>query len=241
MASACLGLAVLAEVAAVVLSWGLRSSYDAILFAVYNVTLTAVGALLASRLPRNPVGWILCLFGVQGAVTSELAIGWGVRAVEEGWTGGEVAQWVGLVSWAPGALMWVLALLYTPTGPSARSAVAGRGVGRRGGYGGLRRRVVVQPVLGQRADRRSSTPSSWTGCPARSSPSPGHAAVPVGRGRAGCRWWCGSVMRTGLVRQQLKWVGLAGALLALFLPVSIALWSGSSIVRAHLASRALTA
>ena len=120
MASACLGLAVLAEVAAVVVSWGLRSSYDAIIFAVYHVTLTAVGALLASRLPRNPVGWILCLFGLQGVVTSELAIGWGVRAVDEGWAGGEAAQWVGLVSWAPGALMWVLALLYTPTGAPAR-------------------------------------------------------------------------------------------------------------------------
>ena len=63
VAPACLGLAVLAEVAAVGLSWGLRSSYDAIMFAVYNVTLTAVGAILASRLPRNPVGWILSLTG----------------------------------------------------------------------------------------------------------------------------------------------------------------------------------
>ena len=102
LASACLGLTVLAEVAAVVLSWGLRASADAIFFAVYNITLTAVGALIVSRLPHHPVGWIFCMFGVQGAVTSELAIGWGVRAVKEGWTGGEVAQWVGLVSWCPG-------------------------------------------------------------------------------------------------------------------------------------------
>ena len=34
-----------------------------------------------------------------------------------------------------------------------------------------------------------------------------------------------------VVRQQLKWVGLAGALLVLFLPVSIALWSRSSIIQ----------
>ena len=115
VASACVGLAVLAEVGAVVLPWGLRSSYDAIFFAVYNVTLTAVGALIVSRMPSHPVGWILCLFGLQGALTSDLATGWGLRAVDEGWSGGEVAQWVGLVSWCPGALMWVLALLYTMT------------------------------------------------------------------------------------------------------------------------------
>ena len=36
----------------------------------------------------------------------------------------------------------------------------------------------------------------------------------------------------GLVRQQLKWVGLAGALLTLLLPVGISLWSVSPIVRA---------
>ena len=183
MASACLGLAVLAEVAAVVLSWGLRSSYDAIFFAVYNVTLTAVGALMASRLPRNPVGWILCLFGRAGCGDLRAArLGWGVRAVEEGWTGGEVAQWVGLVSWAPGALMWVLALLYTPTGPSARSAVAGRGLGRGRRYGGLRRRLVVQPVLGQRADRRTQPLRGGLAARPAAHRRRGRAAVPVGGG-----------------------------------------------------------
>ncbi len=129
VASACLGLAVLAEVGALVLPWGMRTSYDAIFFAIYNITLTAVGALIVSRLPHHPVGWILCIFGLQGALTSELAIGWGLRAVEEGWPGGHVVQWVGLVSWCPGALMWVLALLYTPTGQFARSSGGGSSCG----------------------------------------------------------------------------------------------------------------
>jgi hypothetical protein len=34
-----------------------------------------------------------------------------VRAVVEGWAGGDVVLWIGLVSWCPGALLWVLALL----------------------------------------------------------------------------------------------------------------------------------
>jgi hypothetical protein len=33
-----------------------------------------------------------------------------------GWHGGPLAQWVGFGSWSPAALMWVLALLFIPTG-----------------------------------------------------------------------------------------------------------------------------
>ena len=230
VASACLGLAVLAEVAAVVLSWGLRSSYDAIMFAVYNVTLTAVGALLASRLPRNPVGWILCLFGLQGAVTSELATGWGVLAVHEGWTGGAAAQWVGLVSWAPGALMWVLVLLYTPTGrlPDRRwRVVVWTGVAGTAAY-----------VVGW-----SFSPSSVNGLTGEGNPFVVDWLPAQGLTVAGAALLCLSAAGALLslvvrfrrsdqvVRQQLKWVGLAGALLVLFLPVSIALWSRSSIIQ----------
>lgn len=230
VASACLGLALLAEVGAVVLSWGLRSSYDTVLFAVYNVTVTAVGALIVSRLPGHPVGWILCLFGVQGAVTSELAIGWGLRAVEEGWSGGEVAQWVGLVSWCPGALMWVLALLYTPTGrlPDRRWRI-----------------VVWAAVVGTSAYvvGWSLSPSSVDALTGELNPFavdwlPGQQFTILG-GALLCLSAAGALVSLvvrfrhadRIVRQQLKWVGFAGVLLALLLPVSILLWSVSPIVR----------
>lgn len=230
LASACLGLTVLAEIGAVVLPWGLRSPYDAISFAVYGVTLTAVGALLASRLPRNPVGWFFCLLGVQGAVTSELAIGWGLRAVEEGWTGGEVVQWVGLVSWAPGALMWVLALLYTPTGhlPDRRW-----------------RPVVWAGVVGTSVYMVgwSLSPSSINALTGEHTPFAvewmhGQELTIVG-GTLLCLSAAGALVSLmvrfrhadRMVRQQLKWVGLAGALLVLMLPVATALWSVSPIVR----------
>jgi hypothetical protein len=39
------------------------------------------GALVVSRLPRHPVGWILCLGGLLDAVTVQLATGWGLRVV----------------------------------------------------------------------------------------------------------------------------------------------------------------
>lgn len=220
----------LAEVGAVVLPWGLRSSYDTIFFAVYNVTVTAVGALIVSRLPGHPVGWILCLFGVQGAVTSELAIGWGLRAVDEGWGGGEVAQWVGLVSWCPGALMWVLALLYTPTGrlPERRWRI-----------------VVWAAVVGTSAyvvgwSFSPSSVNALTGelnrfavdwLPGQQLTILGGALLSLSAAVALVSLVVRFRHADRIARQQLKWVGFAGALLALLLPVATFLWSVSPIVR----------
>ena len=42
-ALACLGLTVAAEIASLVLSWGFADPLDTSLFALYNITLTAVG------------------------------------------------------------------------------------------------------------------------------------------------------------------------------------------------------
>lgn len=220
----------LAEVGAVALPWGLRSSYDALAFAFYGIIVTAVGALIASRLPHHPVGWILCLFGLQGTVTSELAFGWGVRAVEEGWAGGHAAQWVGLVSWCPGALMWVLALLYTPTGrlPDRRwrvvvwagvagtvAYVLGWGVSPTSvnAFTGQSNRFVVTWIPGRQLAVVGGTLLSLSAA--------GALAALVVRFRRG----------EPEVRQQLKWVGLAGVMLAVFLPLSTAFWSMSPVVR----------
>jgi signal transduction histidine kinase len=231
LASACLGLTVIAEVGAVVLPWGMESSYDAIFFALYEVTLAAVGVLIVRRQARHPVGWIFCLFAVQGAVTADLATGWGLRAVEEGWTGGEVVLWVGLVSWCPGALMWVLALLYTPTGrlPDRRwRVVVWAAVVGASAYvvGWLFSPLSVNAFTGQ----LNLFAVDWL---------PGQQLTVVG-GTLLCLSAGGALASLvvrfrhadGLVRQQLKWVGLAGALLTLFIPVGSSLWSVSPIVRA---------
>lgn len=219
-----------AEAGAVVLPWGLRSSYDAIFFAVFNVTVTAVGALIVSRLPRHPVGWILCLFGVQGAMASELAIGWGLRAVEEGWTGGEVAQWVGLVSWSPGALMWVLALLYTPTGrlPDRRwRPVVWAGVVGTAAYvvGWSFSPSSINALTGE----HNRFAVDWL--PGQELTIVGGTLLCLSAGLAVVSLVVRFRHADRIVRQQLKWVGLAGALLVLLLPVAISLWSVSPIVR----------
>jgi signal transduction histidine kinase len=229
VALACLGVTVLAEAGAVVLPWGLQSSYEAISFAVYEVAVGAVGALIVTRLPRHPVGWILCLFGLQGAVIADLATGWGLRAVAAGWAGGDVIQWIGLVGSYHGPLMWVLALLYTPTGrlPDRRwrivvwAAVAGMSAFV---IGWSLSPSSVNALTGQ----RNRFAVDWL---------PGQPLMV-----AGATLLCLSAAATlasllvryrraePIVRQQLKWVGLAAVLLTVFLPVAIPLWRVSPLV-----------
>jgi hypothetical protein len=230
LAVACAGLTALAEVGAVAVAWGLQSSYEAILFAVYQVAVSVVAALIVSRLPRHPVGWILCLLGLQSALTTDLALGWGRRAVAEGWAGGDLVQWIGLASWSPGPLMWVLALLYTPTGrlPDRRwriavwAAVAGTATYMIGWWFSP---SSVNALTGQ----RNRFAVDWL---------PGQPLVIAG-GTLLCLSAAGALASLlvryrpagPIVRQQLKWIGLAGVLLTLFLPVAVLLWNGSPLVR----------
>ncbi len=64
-------------------------------FALMVVAFSALGALLATRRPRNPIGWILCFSSLALAVTGA-ARGWYVHA-EYAAPGSEPA---------PGALLW---------------------------------------------------------------------------------------------------------------------------------------
>jgi hypothetical protein len=72
-------------------------------YSVNFVAFAALGALLASRRPRNPIGWLLCLaplsLGISGALT-----GWYVRAFYA--VLGSAAPPDGLL-WV-GAWIWVL-------------------------------------------------------------------------------------------------------------------------------------
>ena len=97
---ASLVLATLAsELVAVSLSWGLEPTYDTALYAVYAVTLAGAGALIASRHPHNPIGWLFCAAALWNALAADVAQGWGLRAAESGWSGGSVGEVIALSSW----------------------------------------------------------------------------------------------------------------------------------------------
>jgi hypothetical protein len=77
-----------------------------------------VGALIASRRPENPIGWLLLLVGVGGAV-SAFAAEYGVRALladPGSLPGGEAAAWIEEAVFAGSAAPLMLVLLLFPDG-----------------------------------------------------------------------------------------------------------------------------
>jgi len=111
-----LAVTVLAELGAVPLSWGLEPTWDTVLYAVSAVATTGAGALILSRHPRHVVGWLILLPGVQAALGSDLAQGWGLRAADRGWPLGPPAEFVVTASWVILAPLTVAVLLLFPTG-----------------------------------------------------------------------------------------------------------------------------
>ncbi len=111
-----LALTALAEVAAVPLSWGLEPAWDTLLLAVSSTVTSGAGALILSRHPRHPIGWLLIAQGVVAALAGDLAQGWGRRAAEQDWPLGPPAELVAAGSWLPTAPLAVAVLLLFPTG-----------------------------------------------------------------------------------------------------------------------------
>jgi signal transduction histidine kinase len=110
-----LALTVLAELAAVALSWRLEPAWDTLLYAVFSCALAGTGALILGRHPRHVIGWLLLASGVENALAADLAQGWGLRAAAEGWPGGPVAEAIATASWLPQAPALVLIILLFPT------------------------------------------------------------------------------------------------------------------------------
>jgi hypothetical protein len=92
-----------------------------VVFSYITIILTCglVGAVVVSRQPTNPIGWILCLVGFSfalGALASEYGeYALGVRGGSL--PGGRVALWFGSWHWLPGVILpATLLLLLFPDG-----------------------------------------------------------------------------------------------------------------------------
>jgi signal transduction histidine kinase len=229
LAGTCFGLTVVAEVSAVVLSWGLRPAYDMILFAVYEMTLVGIGALVATRQPHHPVGWILAVGGMVFA-SGDLGPAWGLRAADGGWPGGPYGEWLGITVWAPSVLMFVLAFLLTPTG---------RPPGRRWwlvAWAGAVAVVLLVPGWSLDSARDPEFVAGRNPLVAPWLPHDGLVAV-------GSILLCSSLAAAlaslvvryrgadHIERQQLKWVVFAAMIMVAFFPPTIAWWSASPLVR----------
>ena len=87
--------------------------------AILAMSFSIVGALVASRRPENPIGWIFCIIGLsQGLVTFANEYATYVLITKPGtlW-GGPVMAWLAAWSWMPGlGLLLTFALLLFPNG-----------------------------------------------------------------------------------------------------------------------------
>jgi signal transduction histidine kinase len=108
------GLAVtmLTEVVAVALSWGREPRWDTGVYALNSVVMALVGALVASRQPRNPIGWLFLGCALVNALFADLAQGWSLHA----WSGSDLAETFTYTSWIPQAAAIVWCFVLFPSG-----------------------------------------------------------------------------------------------------------------------------
>jgi signal transduction histidine kinase len=215
------------ELAAVALSWGLESRYDTLLYAVYAATLAGAGALVASRQPRNPIGWLFLVFALLGAVMADAAQGWALQAPEQGWRGGDTAELLASSGRQLSGLCWILTFLLIPDGrlPSRR----------------------WQPVVWAAAVGTLLTAAGWSLDEDLYDFPSGHNPFAVEGLPTGALFAAGVTLMfatllaaatslvlrfrraRGVERQQLKWFALAAVFAAVVLPVSFALWFVTSV------------
>jgi hypothetical protein len=87
-------------------------------FIVSFAAFVPMGALIASRRPENPIGWIACGIGLI-VVLSGASHEYAVRAllIDPGsLPGGPLASWLSAWTWAPGLALVALLMLLFPTG-----------------------------------------------------------------------------------------------------------------------------
>jgi hypothetical protein len=97
------------------LAAGREEALDTILYSTLPLTLAVVGALIASRHPENPIGWLFCGLGLWIAV-AELAEAYGYRAAEHGLPAGLAGEWLIAWSWIVEIVAWVILILLFPDG-----------------------------------------------------------------------------------------------------------------------------
>ena len=146
--SAALVLVSTLEVAAVVLSWGREPAWNTLIYTVNTLVLAAVGALVASRRPRNRIGWLVLGAAVVSSF-ADLAQGWALR----GWPGADLAETFANTSTIPQAAATVVCFLLFLSG--TLMAPAWRTVGAAGVLG-----AAVAVPASSSLPRREATSST---------------------------------------------------------------------------------
>ena len=138
-----------------------------VFFFLTFLTYAGVGALVASRRPRNPVGWLFCVVGVYFAGSEAL---YAYARDPSQPPGVEAAAWIHSWTGEPAAVAVVLLVLLFPTGHflSRRWRVAGIGAVAASGRFYRRRYDAAKDAGGvRRAAARRARPRDVRGGHAR--------------------------------------------------------------------------
>ena len=218
---------------------------DDALWVLGQATFAIVGAVVASKRPELPIGWLYCvagLFGLLAGIAARIAVG--ALADGSGSALGSAAAWLSAVAWYANLALLVAASLLFPSGrPPSRRWWA-----------------VAWLLAGSGALAAVALGLLW---PARGiellDPSPGSPRAPLGTTvmivalimlvAAAAATVVALLVRLrrarGLERQQLEWLTYAGAIAVigwlLLLPREVGYASGSSPGLLDLAGAALTA
>jgi len=184
--------------------------------AVVLAALGVVGAIIASRRPRNPVGWIICLIPVSfGLLLVSRRLFWSFELDDPGSAAAEAMAWLSAWVWVPAmfaALVFFPLLFPTGVPPTPRWRV----VARIGAAGAVAMMVGLAFSPGRLEDVPLSNPLGLDG------PAGSAASVVGGLGfmlmvASTLAAIASAVVRfrrsEGVERQQLKWVTAAAALL----------------------------
>jgi hypothetical protein len=113
--------------------------------ALLAITYPLVGAVVATRRPRNPLGWIFCVIGISYGltITGEAYAVYALRTAPGSLPGGGLMSWLGNWAWVPGlGLLTTFALLLFPDGrlPSRRwrpvAGLSAASIAAISGFGG---------------------------------------------------------------------------------------------------------
>ncbi|MFI5626343.1 sensor histidine kinase [Nocardioides sp. NPDC051685] len=214
------------EIVAVVLSWGREPAWDTLVYGANTLVLASVGALVAARQPRNPIGWLILGAAVVSACFADLAQGWALR----GWPGADLAETFANTSVTPQAAATVVCFLLFPSG--TLMSPRWRVVGAAGVIGAVLAvpTFVLAPEAGSYfvdgVNPYAADGSLWWGLYVSAT------AVLLGS-------FVLSVVALGLrfrrsvgdERQQMKWLALAAGIAAVVMPVGALLWNTVPSVR----------
>ena len=216
---------------ATLLMMGLEPVLASLAFDFVPVAMVVVGALIASRHPRNPIGWMFCGMGLLDGLET-LTQGYGLRAAEAGLPAGEISEWISSWIWIPMIGLWSLVFLLFPGGRLASRrwrfaawlAFAGCALAAPGhaldptdedfisggnplGVEGVAVELLFE--IGITLMMAAFLASAVS------------LIIRFGRAR-------------GVERQQLKWFASAAGLMAFLVPLGIAFWNQSVLVDAML-------